>query len=103
MFEDYSYPHNLFVELACELGLVGLLAIGAYCTWLALQTWRLLQRMRQSEHYDVITGLSACLLFWFLNVQVSGDVVDSRNLWIFAALTEVAARFSGHQAVGGKG
>jgi len=102
LFEDYSYPHNLFVELACELGLVGLAVIGAYCGWLALQTRRLLQRMRQSEHYVVITGLCACLLFWFLNVQVSGDVVDNRNLWIFAALTEVAARFSGHQAAEGE-
>ncbi len=105
LFEERAYPHNLFVELSCELGLVGLSVIGAYCAWLALQTWRLLQRARQSEHYVVITGLSACLLFWFLNVQVSGDVVDNRNLWIFAALTEIAVRFTRRQAMaaGGEG
>jgi hypothetical protein len=38
------------------------------------------------------SGLVACMLFWFMSVQVSGDVIDNRNLWIFAVLVDIGAR-----------
>lgn len=94
LFDERSYPHNLFIELACELGLVGVLLVGGFCLWLVREAHVLLRRTFGCDEYIIATGLVTCTLFWLINVQVSGDVVDNRNLWLFAALTESGARIS---------
>jgi hypothetical protein len=39
------------------------------------------------------SGVIACAAFWMINVQISGDLVDNRNLWIFLSLLESVGVF----------
>ncbi len=98
LFEGRIYPHNIFVEVMCEygIGMVGMLA--AYFGWLAWRAYLLARTPLPRRQAIYASGLVACLAFWFLSVQVSGDVIDNRNLWIFAVLVEIATRVAAHVA-----
>jgi hypothetical protein len=45
-------------------------------------------------------GLLSIVAFWALNVQFSGDVVDSRYLWLWLALFEIQARLAARGEIG---
>lgn len=78
-----SYPHNLFLELAAELGLVGL-AVGGFLCAVVLARLRGLHHRHSLPPAGVALGLA-----WFyalLNAQVSGDLPGNQPLWILGML-----------------
>jgi O-antigen ligase len=93
-FEERAYPHNLFIEVLCEHGTAPFLIVLFYLVWLSRRAWVFLRSIHKTEEHIYGAGLVTCLVFWLINVQISGDLVDNRNLWIFAALLESAARMS---------
>ena len=90
--EERSYPHNLFVETLTEYGIVMFLMLCLYIVWIIGRALWLVQQPMPPPERALVTGLVACLAFWLFNVQVSGDVIDNRNLWLFAVLVELSAR-----------
>jgi O-antigen ligase len=94
LFEERIYPHNIFIEVACEYGLGMLALLLSYFGWLAWRARSLVRAPLDRRHAIYASGLVACLVFWFASVQVSGDVIDNRNLWLFAVLVEIAARIA---------
>lgn len=86
-----SYPHNVFLEITYENGLVGfgLLAFAFICPLLALM--RALKYRLTPSHHMLLAGLTASYIASIINAQFSGDL--GANLFIGmlgAALTSIA-------------
>lgn len=78
----FPYPHNLVLEVAGDLGLIGLTVLGS----VAVAAYRdMSQVWPTSDTYYRLLVASA--LFTFSASQFSGDLYDSRFLWIYLAAT----------------
>ena len=81
-----SYPHNILVEILTELGLVGLVLV---C--LPMVRFPRGDARAGVEARVLRFGLLGLVVFWLVNVQLSGDLVDSRSLWFFVLLFEIGS------------
>lgn len=76
------YPHNIFLELACEAGVVGvvLFTLFTYCTFKygirMIQQWQTFE-LRSKMAVTIIT----IYIFAFINAMVSGDITTNQMLW----------------------
>tara|TARA_R110002049_G_scaffold27321_2_gene94050 strand:- start:143505 stop:144866 length:1362 start_codon:yes stop_codon:yes gene_type:complete len=73
-----TYPHNIFLELGCDAGIVAVVAFTFLMSVYALEGYRCRDQIR-------IVVSSACLLY-FVAAQFSGDIYDSRSLFIFGTI-----------------
>jgi O-antigen ligase len=71
-----NYPHNLFLEIAFEAGLVGLASLLILFAMVILATLRMLAA---SNFHFLVLGL--LILFCVLASQFSGDLDDNRLIW----------------------
>jgi O-antigen ligase len=82
---DLGYPHNAFLELLSETGLVGTAIFLALClaTFLSL-----MRRLRASEPRTraAAVWLLAMATFIGASAQVSGDLYDTRYLFAFLGM-----------------
>ncbi|MCA9217239.1 MAG: O-antigen ligase family protein [Planctomycetales bacterium] len=86
-----SYPHNIFVEIALEMGAVGLFAFCIVCSPLCRMTLRL----KVAHTGSTVNALVFFLATYFLmNAQSSGDVNDNRVMFSFLALAAVTLHIS---------
>lgn len=80
------HPHNMELEIACELGILGL-------TWLALVllvSGRWLRTLfRRHSIPELFGALIAVLAFWLFNAQLNGDLLDNRWIWLSVLLLEI--------------
>ncbi|MCS7305979.1 MAG: D-glucuronyl C5-epimerase family protein [Thermoguttaceae bacterium] len=79
------YPHNLILELAVELGMVGV------CIFLSLVAMAFRNglecfRTASGSKRTVVRYLLVLAVFFFLNAMVSGDINDNRVLFTALAL-----------------
>jgi len=87
--EEIRFPHNIFLEVAVELGIFGLglfVAIILHYFWLALKNIRYARL--NPEEPSAGWGIGATLGFVNLMVaaQFSGDLVTNHALWYFMGL-----------------
>jgi O-antigen ligase len=80
------YPHNLFLEMACELGIVGLTIIILFVFFnlrLAFTIIKNHPRITQNNFY-LFWGI---LIFTFglINSMVTGDIADNMLIWVGSA------------------
>lgn len=71
----HRYPHNLFLEVLSESGTVGL--------WLLVLTFGLAAFHIQRRLVPVDSASTAAFVFFFIASQFSGDLFDSRNVFVF--------------------
>ena len=79
------YPHNLFLETASELGLLGLLPlVGA----LSIGAWVIAKAISHSEGADrgLLTLVAALLASAFANAMFSTDISANYDVWLFLGL-----------------
>ncbi len=76
------HPHNYFVELLAELGVVGLIVGTAL---MVLPAARLIRCCQVGLTFSQATG-GAIWLFLFCCAMVSGDITDNRMMFAFTAL-----------------
>ena len=90
--DQREYPHNLFVEVSAEQGL---LVAGLLFFILGLLFVRALSRCWSAPdgfpRSMLVVGISS-FAFFLLAVQVSGDIVDNRTLWLTLCLMEFAIK-----------
>lgn len=82
--ESLDYPHNLFIEAAMALGVIGLLATCAL-VWLAAVQF--IRRMRAGE---ILVPL--LLMQYFIAIQFSGSLWGSTSFWAIMAVALGAPR-----------
>lgn len=84
-----AYPHNLMAEILTEHGWFFGLPILLAMVWLVVRAWR------GSAHRPetAVLAVRALTLFWLLAVCFSGDLVDSRMLFLCLALLEAVSRW----------
>ena len=68
-----EYPHNLFLELVSELGILGLLLV-------FIIIFKLIKNIKEENQPLFQKQL---LIFIFLNTMVSGDIMDARFFFLF--------------------
>ncbi len=78
---DYRHPHNMFLEIASELGVLGLVPFLLY-----MFLWR--RHYRATEVKNDPLRLSLVLLYWYylLNAMISGDITDNRVFLLIVAI-----------------
>lgn len=79
--QEEKYPHNIFLELSAEFGVVPALLLAASVAALLFALYRrlwLAAEERDRRLYAVIAGL---FLFQLFAVQFSGDINDNRTFW----------------------
>ncbi len=81
-----DYPHNLFLEVAAELGTVGLLLLLLFAKQIYAKLRRLLQQPRDAISYIVTQITAIGLVYALIIAQFSGNLQHQRPLWLFAAL-----------------
>lgn len=91
---NHVYPHNLFLEVLCEGGLVGLALLAVF---LGRPLAIVLARRDGPMPRD-----SATFVLFLVAAQVSGDLYDSRGVFIFAALLIVLGGTSSTTRIGGE-
>jgi O-antigen ligase len=88
------YPHNLFLESAAELGVVGLglvVALVVTATGQGLRAWRSTTDPQERLLAALVLALLATT---FVNSLFSGALPDNRVAWLWAgATTGLAARY----------
>ena len=86
------YPHNIFLELWAELGIV---AVVAFLVIVLGAVWALMRRLTEAddggERLLLVLALGL-LIFNLLVSQVSGDINDNRTVLLASALALVLAR-----------
>lgn len=79
------YPHNILLEVATELGLVGAIAL---LVFLGSSIRRLVRLWRSTEGADQLTSALLISLFTmaFINACFSGAIQDNREIWLWSGL-----------------
>lgn len=85
--EGLTYPHNLFLEIWFEAGIVGLVAVLLMVSATVRHQVRLFPVDRPAATMSV-----AAAVYWLASAMVSGDVNDNKAMWmVFAALAATVA------------
>tara|TARA_Y100000739_G_C20606288_1_gene465749 strand:- start:352 stop:1482 length:1131 start_codon:yes stop_codon:yes gene_type:complete len=79
------YPHNIFMEIICELGIFTGLLFFVYVIKVFFDNFRSIIHQKNNLH-QVIFYIFAYLLF---NSMISGDLSDARLLFIFMSLISI--------------
>jgi hypothetical protein len=74
---DLHYPHNLFLEVGCELGWIPLVALMALIAWSIRTLFNILRR----EYSWPSVYLALVVLVSAMNSMVTGDLNDNRVLF----------------------
>ena len=91
--DDRRYPHHFFAEVAAELGLpvaTALLALFIALPISALRVWR---RLDDGPARSALLASATLFVYFAVNIQISGDSVDNRLIWILLAALEAATLY----------
>lgn len=95
--ELYKWPHNIFLEIACEIGIPAALIACAIFGSAIFEACRQL-KCPHAPHF-VLSQVAAALLFaGLINGTNTGDINSDRATWLFVSLVFVA-RSLGHTSV----
>lgn len=76
------YPHNIFVEIILEFGIISLLLFLSPFLLIISEYIFLKKNVSTNENISIIIWI-VIFFFFFLNAQVSGSINGNRILWFF--------------------
>lgn len=82
-----GYAHNIFLEVASELGILGLGVLLLLLWEVLLRARRITRVCREGSARIVARLIVMGLLYSFAIAQFSGNLQNQRALWVFVALT----------------
>jgi O-antigen ligase len=90
--ELYKWPHNIFLEIACEMGIPAALIACAIFGGAILEACR--QFKDATAPHFALSQVAAALLFaGVINAMNTGDINSDRATWLFVSLVFVARSF----------
>ena len=89
--DQRSYPHNFFAEVGAELGLLAALTIALLFVAVGVHALVVWWTSRGTPTRFPLLVTMALFIYFFVNVQVSGDIIDNRLIWLCLGLMEMAA------------
>jgi O-antigen ligase len=90
----YKWPHNIFLEVACEMGIPAALVVAAFLAAAARQSLR--QLRGSASLCGTLPQLAAAwLLLGIVNGLNTGDINSDRTTWLFASIVFVVGTY-GH-------
>ncbi|HTW24423.1 MAG TPA: O-antigen ligase family protein [Candidatus Baltobacteraceae bacterium] len=90
--ELYKWPHNIFLEIACELGIPAALIACIIFGSAVLEAARQLKHVVATNF--VLSQVAAALLFaGLINATNTGDINSDRATWLFVSLIFVTRTF----------
>lgn len=86
--EVLPYPHNMALEIACELGLVGLGLMAATVVLCLACAWRLARRGARGSGPEAVwgTAIAGAFVHMLMSCQFSGDLVTNHSLFFYMGL-----------------
>jgi O-antigen ligase len=87
-----AYPHNVFLELAYENGIVGLALVSAAFVFPLIAAMRAAQQELGRSHRALLGGLVASYIAAVVNAQFTGDLGANLLIGMFGAATVSIAR-----------
>jgi O-antigen ligase len=84
----YKWPHNIFLEVACELGIPAGLIVCALFASALRESWRQLKD-KLSPQYEFSQLAVALLAIGIVNAMNTGDINSDRSTWLFVSLVFV--------------
>jgi O-antigen ligase len=88
----YNWPHNIFLEIACELGIPAALIVCALLISAVRESLRQLKD-RCAPHFMLAQLAAALLLIGIINGTNTGDINSDRSTWLFLSLVFVVRGF----------
>lgn len=85
--DERGYPHNLFLEIAFEQGLLGL---GTWFLFFAVLGASFMELQRQTDSQFLVLGI--VILYSILISMFSGDLDDNRLIWLWAGILMAVCR-----------
>ena len=84
----YNWPHNIFLEVCCELGLpAGILVVALFGSAIR-EAWRQLKD-HVAPHLALSQVCAALLAVGIVNATNTGDINSDRSTWLFLSLVFV--------------
>ena len=80
------YPHNMFIEIFCELGVVGLLLIILHFFEIFMPLATRLTFVKGNDR-GMYLGFIMASVYLVMAAQFSGDLNDNRRIWFFLGLS----------------
>jgi O-antigen ligase len=84
--DSRDYPHNIFLELLSETGMVGFLVFICSVT---IAITRFYKANKNNKYNILCIAIFISFLYMFLNAMISGDINDNRLLFTFIALSSI--------------
>jgi O-antigen ligase len=84
----YNWPHNIFLEVCCELGLPAGILVAALFGSAIREAWRQLKD-HAVPHLGLSQVCAALLAVGIVNATNTGDINSDRSTWLFLSLVFV--------------
>jgi O-antigen ligase len=88
----YNWPHNIFLEIACEMGIPAALITCALFVSAIRESLRQLKD-RRAPHFMLAQLAAALILVGIINGTNTGDINSDRSTWLFLSLVFVVRGF----------
>lgn len=87
--DSRDYPHNIFLEVVAELGIVGLVSFLLLIGNSLYKGW-IVYRKKYKEMGSLQITIILVFLFLFFNANISGDFNDNRLMFTFISLLSIS-------------
>ena len=79
--EVIKYPHNIFLELAMETGIIGLIIFIVFVYYFLSKFFHLKKSIDKNEEINLLSISLLIFLFSLFNAQFSGDITHNPLIW----------------------
>lgn len=83
------FPHNIFLEIAAEYGLLGIIVFGPFLIYLLYLALKLIIIIPLS---NILILIPLWFLIIFLDAMVSGSIANNRSIWLFGAIILIVSK-----------
>ena len=93
-YDARLYPHNIFLEIFCELGFIGLILFLLFLGTTFAEIIKKIQSFQNVQARAFLFASTMAATFTLIGAQFSGDLNDNRRLWFLLGLSLAISRLA---------